>query len=113
MVIMIDPTHYKYSVQWSARDREFVGTVAEFPSLAWLDQSEREAFKGIKQIVADIVMEMIEGGEVPPTPLSERDFSGKLMLRIPPELHQRLATEAAENNISLNRLISSRLAKAG
>jgi predicted HicB family RNase H-like nuclease len=110
---MIDPTHYKYSVQWSARDREFVGTVAEFPSLAWLDESERDAFEGIKQIVADIVVEMIEGGETPPTPLSERDFSGKLMLRIPPELHQRLATEAAENNISLNRLISARLAKAG
>jgi predicted HicB family RNase H-like nuclease len=110
---MIDPTHYKYSVQWSARDREFVGTVAEFPSLTWLDESERDAFEGIKQIVADIVVEMIEGGETPPTPLSERDFSGKLMLRIPPELHQRLATEAAENNISLNRLISARLAKAG
>jgi len=56
---------------------------------------------------------MIENRETPPTPLSERDFSGKLMLRIPPELHQRLATEAAENNISLNRLISARLAKAG
>ena len=110
---MIDPTHYKYSVQWSARDAEFVGTVAEFPSLTWLDESERDAFEGIKQIVADIVREMIEGGETPPTPLSERDFSGKLMLRIPPELHQRLATEAAENNVSLNRLISARLAKAG
>jgi predicted HicB family RNase H-like nuclease len=90
-----------------------VGTVAEFPSLAWLDESERDAFEGIKQIVADIVAEMTEGGETPPLPLSERDFSGKLMLRIPPELHQRLATEAAENNISLNRLISARLAKAG
>ena len=44
---MIDPTHYKYSVQWSARDSEFVGTVAEFPSLAWLDESERDAFEGI------------------------------------------------------------------
>lgn len=110
---MIDPRHYRYSVQWSARDAEYVGTVAEFPSLSWLDVNEAEAFAGIKQLVSDIVYEMTNNGETPPTPLAEREYSGKFIVRIPPELHQRLVTEAAESNVSLNRLISARLAVVG
>lgn len=107
---MINATHYRYSVQWSPRDGEFVGTVAEFPSLSWLDSDETDAFAGIKQLAADVVVEMLSGGEQPPVPLAEREFSGKLLLRIAPELHKKLATEAAETNVSLNRLISARLA---
>jgi predicted HicB family RNase H-like nuclease len=45
-----------------------------------------------------------------PEPLSSRRFSGKLMVRIPPEVHRRLAMQAEEEKISLNRLISARLA---
>ncbi|NMD47819.1 MAG: toxin-antitoxin system HicB family antitoxin, partial [Propionibacterium sp.] len=35
--------------------------------------------------------------------------SGKFMVRLPPELHRQLAIEAAEQHVSLNRLISGRL----
>lgn len=110
---MIEPTHYRFSVQWSPRDNEFVGTVAEFPSLSWLDSNEDDAFAGIRQLVADVVTEMRVSGQEPPVPFAEREYSGKLLLRIPPELHQRLATEAAENKVSLNRLISARLTTVG
>ncbi|WP_245528756.1 toxin-antitoxin system HicB family antitoxin [Brachybacterium squillarum] len=33
-------------------------------------------------------------------------------MRVTPELHRRLATEAAEQEVSLNRLVSARLASA-
>jgi hypothetical protein len=29
---------YRYSVQWSPEDQEFVATVLEFPFLSWLDE---------------------------------------------------------------------------
>ena len=45
-----------------------------------------------------------------PTPLAMRDYSGEFRVRIPPHLHRRLAPEAAESNVSLNRLVSARLA---
>ena len=32
--------HYTYQVSWSPEDGEYVGTVAEFPSLSWLDTEE-------------------------------------------------------------------------
>jgi len=33
------------------------------------------------------------------------------MVRIPPEVHRRLAEIAAEEGVSINRLVSARLAK--
>ncbi|MEH2055410.1 MAG: toxin-antitoxin system HicB family antitoxin [Nostoc sp.] len=36
--------------------------------------------------------------------------SGKFQVRIPPEHHRRLAIEAAEQNVSLNRYVSLKLA---
>jgi predicted HicB family RNase H-like nuclease len=107
---MTNPTHYRYSVQWSPRDKEYVGTVSELPSLSWLDANESDAFDGIRQLTADVVVDMVAAGETPPPPLSGREFSGKLLVRITPELHKKLATEAADSNVSLNRLISARLA---
>ena len=46
-----------------------------------------------------------------PQPLAETRYSGKFMTRIPPELHRQLAIEAAQEQISLNRLVSMRLTR--
>jgi predicted HicB family RNase H-like nuclease len=101
---------YSYRVTWSGEDGEYVGLCAEFPRLSWLHKSQDLAFKGIKKLVVDVVGDMKEQGEEIPEPLSTKHFSGKLMLRVPPELHRELAVEAHEANISLNRYISTKLA---
>lgn len=49
-------------------------------------------------------------GESVPTPLAEQKFSGKFQIRMPEDSHRRLATEAAEMGVSLNRLVNARLA---
>jgi len=89
---------------------EYVGLCAEFPSLSWLAQNPEAALKGIRQVVANVVKDMKESGEEPPKALASRRFSGKFMVRVPPEVHKKLALEAAENGISLNRLASLKLA---
>lgn len=58
--------HYTYRVSWSAEDGEFVGTVAELPSLSWLDRDQVEAFLGVRKLVADVVSDMLARGETPP-----------------------------------------------
>jgi predicted HicB family RNase H-like nuclease len=45
-----------------------------------------------------------------PVPIADQPFSGKFLVRLPPELHRRLALEAAEAGVSLNRLASFKLA---
>ncbi|NDY71381.1 hypothetical protein DO021_02735 [Desulfobacter hydrogenophilus] len=44
-----------------------------------------------------------------PEPIALKNYSGKFMVRIPPEVHRALAIKAAETGISLNRLASSKL----
>ncbi len=105
----IDP--YTYRVSWSEEDHEFVGTCAEFPSLSWLDSSPERALAGIRKVVAGCIRDMKKSGEALPEPISARTFSGKFMVRVPPQLHRQLATQAAESGVSLNRLIAHKLSQ--
>ncbi len=107
--MVIEKDRYTYRVTWSEEDEEYVGLCAEFPSLSWLAESPEEALHGIRQVVADVVADMAANDEQIPDPIALRKYSGKFMVRVPPELHRRLALEAAESGISLNRLASAKL----
>jgi len=102
--------HYTYRVTWLPEDGEHAGLCAEFPSLSWLADTPEAALKGIRELVADAVADMHTNAEPIPPPLAERQYSGEFRVRIPPHLHRRLAVEAAEQRISLNRLASAKLA---
>ncbi len=100
---------YTYRVTWSEEDQEHVGLCVEFPSLSWLGDDPEFALKGIRQLVHKCVEDMRQTNEEIPEPLSSKQFSGKFMVRVPPETHRLLTIEAAESGVSLNRLISSKL----
>jgi len=68
---------------WSDEDQEFVATCAEFPALSWLE------------------------------PAPERALGSGFIVRVPPQLHRSLATQAAESGISLNRLVTHKLSRQG
>ena len=101
--------HYTYRVTWSEDDREYVGLCAEFPSLSWLASSQQAALRGIRAVVADVVADMKKSREPIPGPLAGKHFSGKFLVRVPPDVHRHLAVEAAEAGVSLNRLASAKL----
>ena len=100
---------YTYRVIWSDEDKEYIGLCAEFPSLSWLSPTPETALRGIRKVVKDVFKEMNDRGESPPESLSSRKFSGKFVVRVPPELHRNLAIEAREQGISLNRLVNAKL----
>ena len=102
---------YTYRVMWSEEDGEFVGLCAEFPSLSWLSSSPEEALKGIRAVVRKCVKDMAATGEDVPDAISIKNYSGKFMVRVPPDVHRRLAVKAAEAGISLNRMVSAKLAQ--
>lgn len=101
---------YSYRIIWSDEDQEFVGLCAEFPSLSWLSKTQDSAFQGIRKLVGDVVKDLKKNHEEIPEPLATKQFSGKLIVRIPPDLHRELAIGAREAHISLNRYISAKLA---
>jgi predicted HicB family RNase H-like nuclease len=110
---MVNAPSYKrftYRVTWSEEHGEYVGLCTAFPSLSRLDPISEHAVAGIRKLVAECVSDMKAAGEVPPRPLASRDYSGKFIVRVPPQLHRKLATQAAEAGVSLNRLVSHKLA---
>jgi predicted HicB family RNase H-like nuclease len=107
----LENDRYTYRVTWSEEDEAYIGLCAEFPSLSWLADSPETTLEGIRQVVGEVIADMIANGEEVPEPVAIRQFSGKFLLRIPPELHRRLALEAAEAGISINRLASDKLAR--
>lgn len=100
---------FTYRVTWSEEDQQHVGLCAEFPSLSWLANTPERALAGIRKLVRDTVADLKMDGEAVPEPLSARRFSGRFVVRVPPEVHRSLAIKAAESGVSLNRLISSKL----
>ena len=71
---------YTYRVEWSEEDQEFVGTVAEFPSLSCLADSSLEALSGIQQVVLQAIDILEEEGKPVPEPYR---------LRQEPPMHTR------------------------
>ena len=108
--MVLETDKYTYRVTWSEEDDEFVGLCAEFPGLSWLSVDPEEALMGIRSLVKECVEDMLQNGESFPSPISTRKYSGKFMVRVPPEVHKHLATEAAESGVSLNRIASAKLA---
>jgi|ERR1700722_8753311 len=62
--------------------------------------------KAFRDSVDDYLLWCKERDEKP-----EKTFSGKLNLRMSPELHAQLALEASKKGISLNDLINERLSR--
>ena len=102
---------YTYRVTWSEDDNEYIGLCAEFPSLSWLENTPEKALKGIRRLVAEVVLDMSGNNEPVPEPIASKNYSGKFMVRVPPEVHRKLAIQAAESGVSLNRVASSKLSQ--
>ena len=102
--------YYTYRITWSYEDNEYVGLCAEFPSLSWLAKTPELALRGIRNQVAEVISDMQSNKEKVPQPYAIRHFSGKFMVRVPPDVHRNLTIQAAEAEVSINRLVSFKLA---
>ena len=99
--------HYTYRAEWSSEHGEYVGRCLELPWLSQWAPTMQTAIAGVEQAVDEYLAE--RGEDVPP-PLTERQFSGKFLVRTSPALHARLTVEAAEQNVSMNQWVVQKLA---
>ena len=106
----IDAHHYTYQVRWDAKSKQYQATVAELPECTAASPSQIEALTTVETEAMRRIAAMHAAGIPAPIPLTERRYSGKILLRIPPELHRELSIAAATQHISLTRLIANRLA---
>ena len=95
----LENDRYTYRVTWSEDDHEYVGLCAEFPSLSWLAKTPEAALRGIRKVVADVVKDIEDSGETVPEPIARKRFSGKFIVRVPPEIHEIL--QSKQQNLEL------------
>ncbi len=71
-------------------------------------ETPQEAYENLMAAKAELFEEYLREGlpiPEPPTDTEQEDYSGKLVLRMPRELHARLARAARANDTSLNQFI--------
>ena len=100
---------YTYRIEWSSEDKAFIARCAEFPGLGAHGNTQEEALTQARIAVAGMLEWLRDEGKEVPVPLGEKKFRGHISLRIPPEVHRAMAIQAAEQNVSLNQLILSKL----
>ncbi len=70
-----------------------------------------EVARDIQDAMREWLQLNIKLGRVIPKPLKSRHCSGKVMLRMPPTLHESLMFKAAEQGVSLNQYLIASLSR--
>ena len=95
---------YTYWVAWDPRDDIYVARVAEFEGLAAHGDTKEEALRELKVAVQASIDWSLEEGDPVPEPMPNREFSGRVLLRLPRSLHRELVIGAAREGTSINQL---------
>jgi predicted RNase H-like HicB family nuclease len=100
---------YTYRVEWSEEDNVHVARCLEFPSLMAHGDTIETALKEIEKVVVETLKWMQEESEKIPEPFGLKKYKGNLTLRIPPEVHRNLVIKSAEEGVSINQYILSKI----
>lgn len=100
-----------YSVEmWEDADGEWLGCLVEMPTISAFGDSPENT---IAELAAawELAKEsfMANGEQIPAAP-GRKKYSGQLNVRIAKDLHLKLAIEAERQGLSLNALVSNKLA---
>lgn len=104
-----DIKKYTYRIEWSETDNAHIARCLKFPFLAAHGKTPEKVLKEIETVVAESVKWIEEENGVVPEPLGARHYKGNITLRVPPDVHRMLAIRSAEQEVSINQLVLSRL----
>jgi len=100
---------YTYRVEWSEEDKTHITRCLEFPSLMAHGDTVEGALKEIKEVVKNAIKWMNEEDEKIPEPFGMKKYKGNLTLRVPSEVHKNLVIKSAEEGVSVNQYILSKI----
>ncbi len=100
---------YTFRIEWSEEDKVHIARCLEFPSLTAHGNTTEDALIEIEKVVKESLKWLKEENEPIPEPLGLKKFKGNLTLRVPPEIHRELAIKSAEEGVSINQFILSKL----
>lgn len=103
--------NYPVTVEKYTEDEEtyFSLEIPDLPGCGSYGTTFEEAFQRLEESKELWLEESIKRGLYISEPVSEDDFSGKFLLRIPARLHMSLSKKAKSLNLSLNQFVKSLL----
>ena len=106
---MKESNNYLKIVEWSAADKCFVGTAPGLILGGVHGSKEEVVFQELK-VAIDEAITLMKKNKMPlPKATANRSYSGKIVLKIPGELHKTLAIKASQAGESLNKFIQHKL----
>ncbi len=100
---------YTYRVEWSEEDGTHISKCLEFPSLCAHGNTMEKALEEIRVVVQETIEWMEEENEKIPEPFGLKKYKGNLTLRVPSDVHRKLVIKSAEQGVSVNQYILSRI----
>ena len=101
--------NYLKVVEWSDKDQCYIGTSPGLIVGGVHGKNQSKVFEEICQIVEETIGILQKEGKPLPPETANKNFSGKIALRIPPGLHKKLAIKARQNGESINKFIQEQL----
>ena len=99
---------YAARIEYSDEDGCFIGHIAGIKDvIGFHAESVNELRMAFEEAVDDYLATCAKAGRAPQKP-----YSGKLMLRVPPEVHARAAMMAEAHGMSINQWAADVLSKA-
>ena len=103
---------YLKIVEWSEDDHCYVGTAPGLIIGGVHGKSQKKVFSKLCEAVEEAIQILQKEGRPLPAATANKKYSGKIALRIPPQLHKTLAMKAFQDGESVNKLIQHELEEA-
>lgn len=103
---------YLKIVEWSEEDDCYVGTAPGLIIGGVHGENQKKVFDDLCKAVEEAIQILQKEGRPLPASTVNKKYSGKIALRIPPELHKTLVAKAFQTGESVNKLIQHELEEA-
>lgn len=92
-------------------DGEYLAHFVEMPNVSAFGDSPEQTLRELETAWEGVKESLQKHGEPVPVAPSRKEYSGQFNVRIDRRLHRSLAIEAAKAGVSLNAIVSQKLAK--
>jgi predicted RNase H-like HicB family nuclease len=105
-------SRYPRLIEWSDEDGLYIGSAPPLVGQCCHGKTEAEVATQLAEIVNEWAADIVDGTVKPPAGTVGKNYSGRILLRLTPELHRVTALRAAARGESVNHYISDVLVGA-
>ncbi len=106
---MKNNNQYLKIVEWSQEDQCYVGTAPGLIIGGIHGKDESKVFRELCEAVDEAITLLKKDKRPLPEPTASKKYSGRILLRIPQDMHQAISVRALQAGKSLNNYIKATL----